>query len=52
MNCSNGAQRAIAAPSGSTHTPISSDLEAADITEALSYAAWRAEEVEVFLGQQ
>jgi len=26
-------------------------LEAADITEALSYAAWRAEEVEVSLGQ-
>ena len=27
-------------------------LEAADIAEALSYAAWRAEEVEVPLGQQ
>jgi uncharacterized protein (DUF433 family) len=27
-------------------------LEAADIGEALSYAAWRAEEVEVPLGQQ
>lgn len=27
-------------------------LEAADIAEALSYAAWRAEEVEVSLGQQ
>jgi uncharacterized protein (DUF433 family) len=27
-------------------------LEADDITEALSYAAWRAEEVEVPLGQQ
>ena len=27
-------------------------LEAADIPEALSYAAWRAEEVEVSLGQQ
>jgi len=26
-------------------------LEAADITEALSYAAWRAEEVEVSLSQ-
>jgi len=26
-------------------------LEAADITEALSYAAWPAEEVEVSLGQ-
>lgn len=26
-------------------------LEAADISEALSYAAWRAEEVEVSLGQ-
>ena len=26
-------------------------LEAADITEALSYAAWRAEEVEVSLGR-
>jgi len=28
------------------------DLEAADISEALSYAAWRAAEVEVSLGQQ
>jgi uncharacterized protein (DUF433 family) len=27
-------------------------LEAEDITEALSYAAWRAEEVEVVLGEQ
>ena len=27
-------------------------LEVADITEALSYAAWRAEEVEVPLDQQ
>ena len=27
-------------------------LEAADITEALSYAAWRAEEVEVSLSRQ
>jgi len=27
-------------------------LEAEDIAEALSYAAWRAEEVEVPLGQQ
>jgi uncharacterized protein (DUF433 family) len=27
-------------------------LEAADIAEALSYAAWRVEEVEVPLGQQ
>jgi uncharacterized protein (DUF433 family) len=27
-------------------------LEAADIAEALSYAAWRAEEVEVPLGEQ
>lgn len=27
-------------------------LEALDIAEALSYAAWRAEEVEVPLGQQ
>lgn len=27
-------------------------LEAADISEALSYAAWRAEEVEVSLGPQ
>lgn len=26
-------------------------LEAADIAEALSYAAWRAEEVEVTIGQ-
>lgn len=26
-------------------------LEAEDVTEALSYAAWRAEEVEVPLGQ-
>jgi uncharacterized protein (DUF433 family) len=29
-----------------------SDLEAADISEALSYAAWRAAEVEVSLGPQ
>ena len=27
-------------------------LEAADVAEALSYAAWRAEEVEVTIGQQ
>ncbi len=27
-------------------------LEAADVAEALSYAAWRSEEVEVPLGQQ
>ena len=27
-------------------------LEAEDVAEALSYAAWRAEEVEVPLGQQ
>ena len=27
-------------------------LEVADITEALSYAAWRVEEVEVPLGQE
>jgi len=27
-------------------------LEAGDIAEALSYAAWRAEEVEVPLGEQ
>ena len=27
-------------------------LEAADIAEALSYAAWRAEEVEVTIGEQ
>ena len=27
-------------------------LEAADVAEALSYAAWRSEEVEVSLGQR
>jgi uncharacterized protein (DUF433 family) len=27
-------------------------LEAADIAEALSYAAWRAEEVEVTIGRR
>ena len=27
-------------------------LEAADVTEALAYAAWRSEEVEVPLGRQ
>jgi uncharacterized protein (DUF433 family) len=27
-------------------------LEAADIAEALSYAAWRAEEVEVTIGER
>jgi uncharacterized protein (DUF433 family) len=27
-------------------------IEAADVAEALSYAAWRAEEVEVTIGQR
>jgi uncharacterized protein (DUF433 family) len=40
---------------GRTHDDILREypyLEAQDIAEALSYAAWRAEEVEVPLGQQ
>ena len=43
-----------AGPTVSVRTPILSEyhyLEAEDISEALSYAAWRAKEVEVPLRQ-